>query len=64
VPFTEALTLWSDLRHLAKPVKFLQFPDEAHDIAKPGNIQLWFQCVFAFLDHTLNGRPWRRPSLL
>jgi dipeptidyl aminopeptidase/acylaminoacyl peptidase len=64
VPFTEALTLWGDLRRLAKPVKLLHFPDEAHELTRPENVQLWYQCVFAFLEHELDGRPWRPPALL
>ncbi|MBO0870794.1 MAG: S9 family peptidase [Micromonosporaceae bacterium] len=64
VPFTETLTLCSDLRHLGKPVTLLRFPDEAHELGKPANVQLWYQCVFAFLDQTLNGQPWRPPTLL
>nr|WP_296074946.1 prolyl oligopeptidase family serine peptidase [uncultured Actinoplanes sp.] len=64
VPVTEALTQWSDLRHLGKPVRLLRLPGEGHEITGPGNQQVWWQCVFAFLDHTLNGVPFRAPELL
>jgi acetyl esterase/lipase len=64
VPFTQALTAWGDLRRLATPVRLLQFPDEPHDIVKPGNVQVWYECVFAFLDHTLHGRDWQPPAAL
>jgi dipeptidyl aminopeptidase/acylaminoacyl peptidase len=65
VPIGEALRLWWDLssrttgRH-----KFLYFPDENHWVLKPGNAQVWYATVLAFLDHHVRGEPWRRPELL
>jgi dipeptidyl aminopeptidase/acylaminoacyl peptidase len=64
VPPTEAVAQWSDLRHLGKPVKLLRLPGEGHEIAKAGNQQVWWQCVFAFLEHTLDSKPFRVPELL
>ena len=64
VPLSDAITFWNDLRRLGKDARFLYFPTERHGIARPGNVQLWFQTVFAFLDTTLHGRPWKRPSAL
>ncbi|MGK5684124.1 S9 family peptidase [Actinoplanes sp. URMC 104] len=67
VPIGEALRLWWDLlsrsdqdgRH-----KFLYFPDENHWILKPGNVKVWYETVFAFLDHHVRGEKWQRPELL
>ncbi|GIF50419.1 dipeptidyl aminopeptidase/acylaminoacyl peptidase [Asanoa ferruginea] len=64
VPFTQALTALNDLRRLGTPARLLQFPDEMHDITRPGNVRIWYEAVFAFLDHTLHDRPWRPPALL
>ena len=64
VPIGEGLRLWTDLRRHGVESKFLYFPDENHWILKPNNIALWYETVFAWLDHYLLGQPWRRPSLL
>jgi len=64
VPIGEGLRLWTDLRRHGVESKFLYFPDENHWILKPNNIVLWYQTVFAWLDHYLLGEPWRRPSLV
>jgi dipeptidyl aminopeptidase/acylaminoacyl peptidase len=64
VPISEALRLWTDLRRHGVESKFLYFPDENHWILKPGNVELWYQTVFAWLDQHLLGRPWRRPELI
>ncbi|MBL7256035.1 S9 family peptidase [Paractinoplanes lichenicola] len=61
VPLSDAITFWNDLRRLGKDAKFLFFPTEGHGIVRPGNVQLWFQTVFAFLDAALHGKPWERP---
>ena len=63
-PVGEALRLWVDLLRHDVEAKFLYFPTEQHGIARPGNVQLWFQTVFAFLDATLHGKPWKRPPAL
>jgi dipeptidyl aminopeptidase/acylaminoacyl peptidase len=70
VPIGEALRLWWDLLSRAKnedgssPHKFLYYPDENHWILKPGNAKVWYETVFAFLDHHVRGEDWRRPELL
>ncbi|WP_203704526.1 S9 family peptidase [Asanoa iriomotensis] len=64
VPFTQALTALNDLRRLGRPARLLQFPDEMHDITRPGNVRIWYEAVFAFLDHALCDRPWRPPAPL
>jgi dipeptidyl aminopeptidase/acylaminoacyl peptidase len=64
VPISEALRLWTDLRRHGVESKFLYFPDENHWILKPNNIVLWYETVFAWLDHYVLGEPWRRPSLV
>ncbi|WP_433378895.1 alpha/beta fold hydrolase [Actinoplanes sp. CA-142083] len=70
VPIGEALRLWWDLLSRARnedgssPHKFLYYPDENHWILKPGNAKVWYETVFAFLDHHVRGEEWRRPELL
>jgi len=64
VPVGEALRLWSDLKLHGKEGKFLYFPDENHWVLKPGNVQAWYQTVFAFLGQHVLGEPWARPDLL
>jgi dipeptidyl aminopeptidase/acylaminoacyl peptidase len=64
VPIGEGLRLWADLVHQGVDAKFLYFPDENHWILKPGNAKVWYQTVFAFLDHHVLGEPWSRPELL
>jgi len=64
VPISEGLRLWTDLRRHGVESKFLYFPDENHWILKPNNIVLWYETVFAWLDHHVLGEPWRRPSLV
>jgi dipeptidyl aminopeptidase/acylaminoacyl peptidase len=64
VPIGEGLRLWWDLQRLSVPSKFLYFPDEGHWILKPGNAQVWYETVLAWLaDHVL-GEEWERPALL
>ncbi len=64
VPIAEGLRLWSDLLWHGVDAKFLYFPDEHHWILGPGNAKVWYETVFAFLDHHVLGRPWSRPELL
>jgi dipeptidyl aminopeptidase/acylaminoacyl peptidase len=64
VPAGEAVRLWTDLQLRGVESKLLTFPDENHWILKPQNARLWYQTVFAFLDHHVLGRPWERPPLL
>ena len=64
VPISEALQLWTDLIRHRVDAKFLYFPDENHWILKPQNARVWYQTVFAFLEHHVLGRPWERPELL
>ncbi len=64
VPISEALRLWTDLSLREVEAKFLYFPDENHWILKPQNVRLWYETVFAFLDHHVLGKEWTRPALL
>ena len=64
VPISEGLRLWTDLKRHGAEASFLYFPDENHWILKPQNTRLWYETIFAFLDHHVLGRPWQRPSLL
>ena len=64
VPIGEALRLWTDLRRHGVEAKFLYFPDENHWILKPQNSRVWYDTVFAFLDHYVLGKDWAQPSLL
>ncbi len=64
VPVGEALRLWADLVGRGKDVKFLYFPDENHWIAKPGDVIVWYETVFAFLTERVLGKEWQRPELL
>jgi dipeptidyl aminopeptidase/acylaminoacyl peptidase len=64
VPVGEALRLWWDLSRYGVEAKFLYFPDENHWILTPGNAQIWYQTVFAFLAQHVLGEPWERPALL
>jgi dipeptidyl aminopeptidase/acylaminoacyl peptidase len=64
VPLSESLTLWTDLRHLGKPVTFLHLPGEGHELTRPATVALWWDTAFGFLDATLHGRPWTPPAAL
>ncbi|MFD3688887.1 S9 family peptidase [Nocardiopsis sp. NPDC058631] len=64
VPISEGLRLWRDLLLHEVDAKFLYFPDENHWILTPGNAQIWYQTVYAFLDHHVHGKEWIRPELL
>ncbi|MBO0684498.1 MAG: S9 family peptidase [Candidatus Dormibacteraeota bacterium] len=64
VPISEALREWTDLQRHGVPAKYLFFPDENHWILKPGNAQVWYETVLAFLDHHVLGKEWRQPDLL
>ncbi|MBB5906964.1 prolyl oligopeptidase family serine peptidase [Actinoalloteichus hymeniacidonis] len=70
VPIHEGIRLWRDLLvrsaddNGVTPHKFLYFPDENHWILAPQHTKLWYETVFAFLDHHVHGKPWRRPEIL
>ena len=64
VPISEGLRLWTDLKRHRAEALFLYFPDENHWVLKPQNTRLWYETVFAFLDHHVLGQPWQRPALL
>jgi dipeptidyl aminopeptidase/acylaminoacyl peptidase len=64
VPVGEALRMWWDLTSRSKQVRFLYFPDENHWILRPGDAQVWYETVFAFLAEHVLGQDWERPELL
>jgi dipeptidyl aminopeptidase/acylaminoacyl peptidase len=64
VPISEALTLWNDLCRHHVEGQFLYFPDEHHWILKPQNARLFYETMFAFLDHHVLGLEWTRPNRL
>ncbi|GLU49045.1 peptidase S9 [Nocardiopsis ansamitocini] len=64
VPIGEGLRLWWDLLSHRVDAKFLYYPNENHWILGPGNAKVWYETVFAFLDHHVHGNEWRRPDLL
>jgi dipeptidyl aminopeptidase/acylaminoacyl peptidase len=64
VPIGEGLRLWFDLVRHEVPAKFLYFPDENHWVLTPGNAQVWYSTVFAFLAEHVLGQDWERPGLL
>jgi dipeptidyl aminopeptidase/acylaminoacyl peptidase len=64
VPVGEALRMYWDLASRGKTAKFLYFPDENHWILKPGDVQVWYETVFAFLAEHVLGQQWQRPELL
>jgi dipeptidyl aminopeptidase/acylaminoacyl peptidase len=64
VPVGEGLRLWWDLQRRQVPSKFLYFPDEGHWIEKPGNAQVWYETVWAWLSAHVLDEPWERPALL
>jgi dipeptidyl aminopeptidase/acylaminoacyl peptidase len=64
VPVGEALRLWYDLQKRGIPSKFLYFPDENHWVLTPGNAQVWYSTVLAFLAEHVLGEEWQRPELL
>ena len=64
VPVGEALRLWYDLQKRGVPSKFLYFPDENHWVLTPGNAQIWYTTVLAFLAEHVLGEEWQRPELL
>ena len=64
VPVGEALRLWWDLMFRSVPARFLYFPDENHWVLKPGDAQVWYETVFAFLAEHVLGEEWQRPDLV
>ncbi|MEU2347968.1 S9 family peptidase [Modestobacter sp. NPDC049651] len=64
VPIGEGLRLWYDLQKRGVPSKFLYFPDENHWVLTPGNAQVWYETVLAFLAEHVLGEEWQRPELL
>ena len=64
VPIGEGLALWTDLVRRGLEAKFLYFPNEGHWILRPGNIQVWYETIWAFLDHHVRGGEWVRPALV
>ncbi|WP_017593788.1 S9 family peptidase [Nocardiopsis potens] len=64
VPIGEGLSLWWDLVRREVDAKFLYYPDENHWVLRPGNIKVWYETIWAFLDHHVLGKEWRRPELL
>jgi dipeptidyl aminopeptidase/acylaminoacyl peptidase len=64
VPVGEALRLWWDLVFQSVPARFLYFPDENHWVLKPGDAQVWYETVLAFLAEHVLGEEWHRPELL
>ncbi|HEY2077919.1 MAG TPA: prolyl oligopeptidase family serine peptidase [Streptosporangiaceae bacterium] len=64
VPVGEALRLWWDLLFRSVQARFLYFPDENHWVLKPGDVQVWYSTVLAFLAEHVLGEDWQRPELL
>jgi dipeptidyl aminopeptidase/acylaminoacyl peptidase len=64
VPISEGLRLWVDLMRHGVEAKFLYFPDENHWVLKPQHARVWYDTVFAWLDHYLLGKEWQRPEIL
>jgi dipeptidyl aminopeptidase/acylaminoacyl peptidase len=64
VPIGEGLRLWYDLQKRGVPSKFLYFPDENHWVLTPGNSQVWYSTVLAFLAEHVLGEEWQRPELV
>ncbi|HEX6194491.1 MAG TPA: S9 family peptidase [Jiangellaceae bacterium] len=69
VPIGEGLRLWRDLVKRAPrdgefKHRFLYFPDENHWILTPQHAKVWYDTVFAFLDHHVLGKDWQTPAIL
>jgi dipeptidyl aminopeptidase/acylaminoacyl peptidase len=70
VPIGEALRMWAELAERDTSVdgvlahRLLLFPDEGHWVLKPQHAKIWYESIFAFLGHTVHGRPWEAPELL
>ncbi|WP_104523338.1 S9 family peptidase [Blastococcus atacamensis] len=64
VPIGEGLALWYALQKRGVPSKFLYFPDENHWVLTPGNSQIWYEAVLAFLAEHVLDEEWHRPALL
>jgi len=64
VPVGESLRLYTDLKRHQVDARLLLFPDEHHWVLRPGNSRVWYQTVFAFVDHYVLGKEWARPDLL
>jgi dipeptidyl aminopeptidase/acylaminoacyl peptidase len=64
VPLDQGVRLFADLVRAGVDAKFLYFPDEGHWVLRPGNAKVWYQTVFAFLDHHVLDEPWVRPELV
>ena len=64
VPVGEALRLWWDLVFRSVQARFLYFPDENHWVLKPGDAQVWYSTVLAFLAEHVLGEEWHQPELL
>jgi dipeptidyl aminopeptidase/acylaminoacyl peptidase len=56
--------MWTDLVEHGVEARFLSFPDENHWVLRPGDAIVWYDTIFAFLDHHVLGKTWARPALL
>jgi dipeptidyl aminopeptidase/acylaminoacyl peptidase len=63
-PVSEAVRMWTDLVEHGVEARFLSFPDENHWVLRPGDAIVWYDTIFAFLDHHVLGKTWARPALL
>jgi dipeptidyl aminopeptidase/acylaminoacyl peptidase len=64
VPVGEALRLWWDLQRQGVESYYLYYPDEGHWVLKPGNARVWYETVWAWLEHHVQGAEWVKPELL
>jgi dipeptidyl aminopeptidase/acylaminoacyl peptidase len=64
VPIGEALRLWWDLQRTGVESAYLYYPDEGHWILNPGNAEVWYETVWAWLAQHVLGQDWQRLELL
>jgi len=57
VPWSQAAELFTALRRLQKPVWWLQYKNEGHQLTQPANQQDFSQKQMEFFDHYLKGTP-------
>jgi dipeptidyl aminopeptidase/acylaminoacyl peptidase len=57
VNFTQGMEYFNTLRRMRKPVVLLEYPGEAHGLAKAPNQRDYAMRVMAFFDHFLKGAP-------
>jgi dipeptidyl aminopeptidase/acylaminoacyl peptidase len=57
VEYLQGMEFYNALRFLGKPIIFLSYPDEGHNLRRYENQRDFVERLWQFLDHHLKGEP-------